>query len=171
MERIVINDFNLQDYEINYRLVKVRALLFQDDKILVSKYGTATLLPGGKVDNGESIEQGLVRELKEETGITYNINELNKLFLLQYYQKNYPTRHKEILNRLIETYFYYGNFKGINPNEIKYSKNEIEGNFHLELLTYDELQKRITETCIDPRDIFFNREMDTAVKVYLKKMI
>ena len=31
MERIVINDFNLHNYEVNYRLVKVRALLFQED--------------------------------------------------------------------------------------------------------------------------------------------
>ena len=169
MERLIINDFNLQDYEINYRLVKVRALLFHEDKILVSKYGTATLLPGGKVDNGESIQDGLIRELKEETGIKYDINELNPLFLLQYYQKNYPSRNNYALNRLIETYFYYGNFKGINPNEMKFSQNEIDGNFHLELLTYNELQRRITETCIDPRDVFFNREMDTAVKVYLKK--
>ena len=51
---------------------------------------------------------------------------------------------------------------------MKRSEREIQGNFNLELMTFDRLQRRITETCNDPRDIFFNREMDTAIKVYKK---
>ena len=50
-----------------------RAIIFEDDKILVmyrnkegSEYYT---LVGGRVQDGESIQQGLVREVKEETGL------------------------------------------------------------------------------------------------------
>ena len=169
MDNLIINDFDLEDYEIDSRKTKVRALLIHNDKILVSNYGTAVLLPGGKLDSGETKEDAIIRELNEETGIDYNINELNELFLLEYYQKQYHTRHNTIENRLIKTYFYYGHFKGINNNNIKLSEREIEGNFHLELMTFPDLQRRIIETSNDPRDIYFNREMDVAIKRYLKK--
>lgn len=168
MDKIVINDFDLADYEIDSRNTKVRALLVHNDQILVSNYGTAVLLPGGKIDYPETKEEALLRELKEETGIDYNFNELNELFLLEYYQKQYHTRRNTIENRLVRTYFYYGHFKGVNENEVHRTENEILGNFHLELMNFDALQRRITETCIDPRDIYFNREMDTAIKVYKK---
>lgn len=37
-------------------------------------------LPGGFVDNGESSEQGILREIKEETGLTIDVNNTKYLF-------------------------------------------------------------------------------------------
>jgi mutator protein MutT len=53
--------------------VGVKAVIIQNNKALVleenSKRNTFSL-PGGKVDEGEGIDQGLKRELKEEIGLT-----------------------------------------------------------------------------------------------------
>jgi ADP-ribose pyrophosphatase YjhB (NUDIX family) len=53
--------------------VKVRAVVLKDGKLLVSRERRQgvehVLLPGGRVQNGESITEALVREVTEETGL------------------------------------------------------------------------------------------------------
>ena len=74
MENIIINDSNLNNNEIQKNGNKVRAVLLSDNKILVSHYGGVILLPGGSIDKGETADDAIIRELKEETGIVYDAN-------------------------------------------------------------------------------------------------
>jgi 8-oxo-dGTP diphosphatase len=54
--------------------VNVRAIIFRDGKLLVSRERRQgvehILLPGGRVQAGESINEALIREVAEETGLT-----------------------------------------------------------------------------------------------------
>lgn len=168
MKEIIINDDNLDIKDVDKYSLKARALLYKDDSILLANYNGIHLLPGGKLESNENKLEALQRELKEETGILYNIDELTELFVLRYYQKNYLTIDNKILNRLVTTYFYVAKYKGIDLNNTKRTKNEIEGNFKLELIDIDDLS--YSKENNNPRKKYFDRELQEVIKVYKKVM-
>lgn len=73
------------------RRVNVRGIIFKDGKLLAQQLtpgddGLARnywCTPGGGLDDGESLHQGLHREMIEETGITPKIGKL--LFIQQFH--------------------------------------------------------------------------------------
>ena len=167
---VIINDFNLKDNDIDKYSNKVRAILLSDDKILVSHYMDIYMLPGGKIDNESAID-ALIRELKEEIGIVYKEDELNELLTIKHYQNNYPTRDDKIANRLVITNYYIGKYKGIDLDNISRTENEINGNFHLELITIDEFIKLLDVKSTNPRKEYFDKENIEVVKVLKKEYL
>ena len=166
MEILSINESKLTDNELDVTNNKVRGILVVDDKVLVANYGGIILFPGGKVDKGESTEEALIRELFEETGIKYNINEFKKLLILKYYQHNYRDRDNNVVNRLITTYYYVGKFKGIDLSNTKRTEKEKKDNFYLELVEIKEILELLKKGKYNPRKEFFDREIGEVIKVY-----
>jgi ADP-ribose pyrophosphatase YjhB (NUDIX family) len=59
--------------------IRVTGILLRDDKILLVKQQVgkrAWSLPGGRLEHGESLEQGVIREIYEETGIVVAVDKL-----------------------------------------------------------------------------------------------
>lgn len=60
--------------------VRVTGILIENNNILIVQQklseSRAWSLPGGRLERGESLEQGLKRELKEETGLDVQIERL-----------------------------------------------------------------------------------------------
>lgn len=168
METVIINDCNLCDNNIQKFSNKVRAVLLSGDKILVSYYGGVILFPGGSIENGETENEAIIRELKEETGVFYDTNNLTELLYLKHYQPNYPTRCDEVINRLVITKFYLAKFKGINLDGLNRTQNEIKDNFRLELIDLNKFIALLNEPSSNPRKKYFDRENQEVVKVLQK---
>lgn len=67
MDVKIIND----DLKFKFR---VSAIFINDNQLLVNKYGEESYcLPGGYVEIGEDSEKAVIRELKEEIGLDFEI--------------------------------------------------------------------------------------------------
>lgn len=69
------NKFEVPASELRFR-PSVYAIIIKDNKILLSKQLDGYDFPGGGVELGETLEEALVREVKEETGLDIKIGKL-----------------------------------------------------------------------------------------------
>lgn len=69
-------------------IIRIRAIIVHDDKLLVIRNAANDFycLPGGKLELGETIHEGLKREVTEELGISPQIGRL--LFTNNYIENN-----------------------------------------------------------------------------------
>lgn len=163
MKDIILNDFNLKEEEVNKTIYKARVVLLEDDKLLVATYRDIILLPGGKLDKNENEDEAVIREIKEETGTNYNINELKKEILLTHYQRDYQSSSGKITNRKVITYYYVAKYKGIDLNNIKRTDKEIKGHFNVYLISIDELKKLLFNDIKIDRKAYYDRELLTVL--------
>lgn len=165
---ITINEEKLQNKEINEFSIKARAILInENNQILIANYGNVILLPGGKVDKGESIFDAITRELNEELGQDYNSDELEFFTTINYYQKNYPKRDGTFQNRLVLTHYFIGKLKEIKINLQKLTQKEQKDNFKLELISLEELEDKILNNKNNnPRNIYFQKELLVVLDNY-----
>jgi len=79
LRKLYLNFFNIETFG-------ARTFVTKENKIFLVKhrYGNYFVMPGGKIDKGESPENAAIRELKEETGIIANKTD----FLLGTYKNN-----------------------------------------------------------------------------------
>jgi ADP-ribose pyrophosphatase YjhB (NUDIX family) len=82
---------------MNDRLVQVRVtgVLIEEGQILILKQAVskerAWSLPGGRVEKGESLEESMIREMEEETGLKTRIVKL--LYLCEKPEEDPPLLH------------------------------------------------------------------------------
>jgi ADP-ribose pyrophosphatase YjhB (NUDIX family) len=71
--RVTAHDVYGNEYSANLddmtQTIRVYAVIIRDSKILLTKQWDGYSLPGGGVELAEHLEDALVRELKEETGL------------------------------------------------------------------------------------------------------
>lgn len=169
MEKLFINQDNLTKEEIDEEAIRSKGIVVNDKDELLLAYNNYTFqLPGGHRKGDESLEETLLREIKEETGIDMVI-ENGPFMAITEYCRNYRNSNK---NRCNKIYYYalkcnelpdYGNrnlsdFESKTDFDLFYVKmSEIE----------DFLQESIKNKTLDK---LIGYEMIEVLKVY-KKLI
>ena len=60
--------------------LKARAIIVDDDNnVILIRYASMYMFPGGSVEQDESADIALIRELEEELGVSYEQDELTYL--------------------------------------------------------------------------------------------
>lgn len=143
METMVINKYDLKESDMTEIVKRVKVLLVNSKNEVLLGYSHNTYqFPGGHVEEGETLEQTVSREVEEETGIKLDSNISYSPFAANYgYYKDWPSEGK---NRKIEIYYYeIKTDVAPNLNNTKYTENEKDGNFELRYIPIDSVEEEL----------------------------
>lgn len=102
--------------------------------------------PGGHLEENETLIDCLKREVKEETGIELDDDEINKNIIEKntHYTRNYRNTNK---NRKNEIYYYViktDKLPNINNNHL--DKNEINGNYIIKMIDINNVEQILVDS-------------------------
>lgn len=167
------NDDKIDESSIQIFTTRVKVFLVNSkDEVLIATSGGGCQLPGGHIEEGEGILQGIVREIEEETGIVLNYDEIiGQFYKIKYLQKNYQNTGKNRLSQVI--YFLVRTDKQPNLSNLNLTENEKINNFDIRYISFADFTNFV-EQFITPNQKEINyiiaKEM-LKVYLYLVKII
>ena len=110
MKEITLNKDRLKNDEITEVLDKARIVLRNKNskEIVLARFNRVYLLPGGKIEEKEKIDNAVIREVKEETNINVVLDSNEPFLLVKNYLRDYDINDGTISNRLVNTYYFTG---------------------------------------------------------------
>lgn len=144
MKRIFINDDSLTTDDLAYEVIRVKGIIVNNNnEVLVAHNNHTYQFPGGHVEKDEDMENALLREIKEETGI--GILDINGPFMqIMTYAKNYFDSGKNVCNKI----YYYRILSDEVPNleETNYDELESQTDFGLFYVKVDNFAEFLNES-------------------------
>lgn len=151
MQTIIFNDYNLSEDQIEKSVIRVKGLIINSSgKILLAHNNNTYQFPGGHLEDNEDMDDCIIREIKEETGIDVKVNE-RPFLCIKTFDNNYFGTGKKVLNSI----YYYRFFTDDMPNfeETQYDELELATEFNLFYVVFTDLEnflnKAIDEGSID----------------------
>ena len=109
MKEIVLNKGKLKKEEITEVLDKARIVLRNETgEFVLSHFERVYFLPCGKIELVETPAEAVIRELKEETNIDILLDDIEPFAVVKNYLRDYESMDGEIVNRLVNTYYFTG---------------------------------------------------------------
>lgn len=167
MKEIIYNYDNLTDEDIN-KFVRRAKMIVENSKgeILVVCSHKDYFLIGGHVENDESFDECIVREIKEEAGVEIPFEERQPFLSIKYFCKDYPKNGDN--TKYINNYYSIKYDLIPNLNNVKLTEDEIDGNFKLEYIDKNKVIEILTDsldTCTKANVV---QDTIDAIKEYLK---
>ena len=173
MLRITINHKNLIPDETWLYFRKVRAIIENDlDQIAISEEGGKYIFPGGKCEPREDELAAIVREIKEETGISIPFSKFQKVLELEtMYDDFYNYRTQSYIPRhTITSYFYATTEEKIDEAKMSLTEAEKKEKFTIHFEDRDSLIECLMEAHTEVETAkFFDEENQIIVKHFLKQ--
>lgn len=167
MKEIIYNYDYLEESDITETVIRMKALIINEDNIILGNENSILQFPGGHLEENETFEDCLKREVMEETGIIIENEEIKRPFMkVTYLNKDYPEVNK---NRRTEIYYYLINTsKEPDLTKVNYTEHEKQGNFKVETIplnsSIDIIKNNIPQ---NKKNKVIAPEMIIAIEEYL----
>ena len=166
METIIYNKDSIEEKDVRYRSIRLKALIINSkDELLVGYSHQTYQFIGGHLEDGEDLIDGLIREVEEESGIKVEKEEIQPFFLRKKYYRDYP---EENSNSCYEYHYYVINTdKQPDLSKVKYTEAEKVGKFELRYIPLDQLEEEFEENKkVSERTAIVQEENLEAIKIY-----
>ncbi len=145
MKKLIIDNDNIKEERIDEEVTRVKALIVNDkNEILLVNCYNEYQLPGGHLEENETPEDGLIREIKEETGANTKIEDYSPFMVIKDYTRNYRETNKNRCNKII--YYVLNKDYDISLANSSFSDYEKKGDFRLELVHLDKVEDLLIES-------------------------
>jgi len=166
--KVIFNNYdNLKEENINRVVRRAKALIINsNNEILFAHSNNNYFFVGGRVEENETFDEGIIREIKEEAGIDIALEKREPFFTITYMNKDYPSNG--VNTKSIANYYLINCDTKPDLNKTSLTEEEKTGNFKLIYIYKDKALEELTNSL----DICSNKNVvrDTieVVKEYLK---
>ena len=167
MKETIYNYDYLTEKDITETVIRTKALIINNGSILIGNENNVYQFPGGHLEDGESFNDCLKREVLEETGIEIEDSEINKPFMkVTFMNKDWPEVGK---NRKAEIYYYVINTnKKPDLSKTDYTENELKNNYKIEEFDINEAIQQIQDNIPrNEKNKVISPDMISAIEEYL----
>lgn len=145
MKEIIYNEDNLKDSDINNVVERAKAIIVNSNGEILLGYGNNNYqIIGGHAEEDETYKDCLIREIKEETGITIDNFDEKVILTIKYYCKDYPSKN---VNTLFNAnYYVIKTEQKPDLNLINLTENEKEGMFEFKYINKNDVINELVKT-------------------------
>lgn len=170
MKETIYNYDYLTNEDITEVVIRTKALIINGDNILIGNENGLFQFPGGHLEENESFNDCLKREVLEETGISIDDSEIERPFMkVTFMNKDWPEQGK---NRKAEIYYYIiKTSKTPDLTKTSYTENEKNNNYTIETFKVTESIDKIKENMPNhEKNKIISPDMISAIEEYLKQI-